>query len=154
MFGAAGLLAIARSTRWGARHAWPDPLLWSLHVGNAWLSLGLLLRGVSIVGAPALRSLATHALTVGAIGGLTLGMMARVALGHTGRTLVAPKAMNLAFVAMNLAALVRCFGPLVMPTNYMNVITISGCLWALAFTTFLVTYVPVLLRPRVDGRPG
>jgi uncharacterized protein involved in response to NO len=57
-------------------------------------------------------------------------------------------------LAVNLAALVRCFGPLLMPADTMNVITVSGCLWALAFMIFLVTYVPVLLRPRVDGRPG
>jgi uncharacterized protein involved in response to NO len=154
MFGAAGLLAMARSARWGARHAWRNPLLWSLHVGHAWLCLGLLLRGASILGAPLLRSLAIHALTVGAVGGLTLGMMARVALGHTGRMLVAPRAMLVAFLAVNLAALVRCFGPLVMPADYMKVITVSGCLWALAFMIFLFTYTPVLLRPRVDGRPG
>ena len=121
---------------------------------HLWLGLGLLLRGASCLGAPALSSLATHALTVGAIGGLTLAMMARVSLGHTGRMLTAPPAMRLAFAAMNLAALVRCFGPLIAPTHYMAVLVTSGTLWSLAFATFAATYLPVLLQPRVDGRPG
>lgn len=154
VFGIAGVLALIRTVPWGSRHTWRDPLLWSLHVGHLWLGLGLILRGASCLGAPALSSLATHALTVGAIGGLTLAMMARVSLGHTGRMLTAPPAMLLAFAAMNLAALVRCFGPLIAATHYMEVLVISGTLWSLAFAIFAAIYLPILVQPRVDGRPG
>ncbi|NUO48124.1 MAG: NnrS family protein, partial [Polyangiaceae bacterium] len=80
--GLVGLLAAARAIHWGAQHSFKEPLLWILHAGYAWLVLGLVMRAA----APQLgisSSLATHAITVGAIGSLTLGMMARVSLGHT-----------------------------------------------------------------------
>jgi uncharacterized protein involved in response to NO len=116
--GVVGLLAAARAVHWGARHSRRDPLLWVLHVGYAWLVLGLLLRGAAgVFGAPN-GSVATHALTVGAIGTLTLGMMARVALGHTGRMLVAPRSMTAAFVAITLAALARVLVPWLAPQHY------------------------------------
>jgi|SRR5579859_2511515 len=84
--GAVGLLAAARAARWGARHTARHPLLWILHAGYGWLVAGLLLRALAALAPGWLPgSLATHALTVGAVGSLTLGMMARVALGHTGR---------------------------------------------------------------------
>lgn len=153
-FGTAGLLALVRAAPWGARHTWRDPLLWSLHVGHGWLGLGLVLRGASCLGEPGLSSVATHALTVGAIGGLTLAMMARVSLGHTGRMLAAPPPMTSAFAAMSLAAVVRCVGPLVAPSRYTSVLVASGALWSVAFAIFAATYLPILLKPRVDGRPG
>jgi uncharacterized protein involved in response to NO len=152
-FGAAGTLAFARSVHWGARHSGREPLLWVLHAGYAWLCLGLISRALAVeLAVPS--SLGTHALTVGAIGTLTLGMMARVALGHTGRMLVAPRPMAVAFLAINLAAAVRCFGPLVVPASYLQVLVVSGVLWMLAFAIFVVTYAPILIRARIDGRPG
>ena len=62
--------------------------------------------------------------------------------------------MTIAFVAINVAALVRCFGPLVAPSRYLAVLGLSGSLWTLAFAIFVITYAPILLHPRVDGRPG
>lgn len=152
--GVVGLLAAARAVHWGTRHSLRDPLLWILHAGYAWLVVGLLLRATAgLLGAP-VSSVATHALTVGAIGTLTLGMMARVALGHTGRMLVAPNAMTAAFVAITLAALARVLGPWLVPGQYLVVLTAAGIFWALAFAVFLAAYAPMLCRPRVDGRPG
>jgi uncharacterized protein involved in response to NO len=101
-----------------------------------------------------LDSLATHALTLGAIGSLTLGMMARVALGHTGRMLVAPSTIAVAFVAINLAALARVFVPLFAPGWYFAALVAAGTLWVIAFANFLIVYAPILWLPRVDGRPG
>lgn len=150
----AGLLAAARSVHWGAWHSWRNPLLWVLHAGYAWLCLGLLLRGAAILGLPISGTAGTHAVTVGAIGGLTLGMMARVSLGHTGRLLAAPRPMALAFGIINLAAAVRCFGPIVSPGAYLDLLLASALLWATAFAIFVAVYTPILLRPRVDGRPG
>jgi uncharacterized protein involved in response to NO len=153
-FGIAGLLTTARSWHWGARHSGRDPLLWILHLGHGWLCLGLLLRSAELFGLPAVGSIATHALTVGAVGGLTLGMMARVSLGHTGRMIIASVPTALAFAAINLAALVRCVGPLIFREHYMAVLVVSGTAWALSFTLFVATYATILLRPRVDGRAG
>ena len=92
--------------------------------------------------------------TAGGIGALTLGMMARVALGHTGRMLEPAPLMTLAFVAVNLAALIRVALPLFFPTLYLQGIVASGLLWMTAFGLFAAIYTPILLRPRVDGKPG
>ncbi len=152
--GVVGLLAAARAARWGARHSLGDPLLWVLHAGYAWLVIGLLLRGAAgLLGTPP-RSVAAHALTVGAIGTLTLGMMARVGLGHTGRLLVSPRSLTAAFVAITLAALVRVLVPWLAPQQYAVGLVVAGSLWVLAFAVFLATYAPILWRPRPDGKPG
>jgi len=153
--GVAGGLAAARAVHWGARHSFKQPLVWILHAGYGWLALGLVFRGLSALGGRAdFASPATHALTVGAIGSLLLGMMSRVALGHTGRMLAAPWPIAHAFVAINLAAAVRVFVPLLVPAWYFGALVTAGTLWVCAFGTFLVVYAPILWSPRVDGRPG
>jgi uncharacterized protein involved in response to NO len=152
--GFAGVCAAGRTLHWGARHTLKEPLLWILHAGYAWLALGLLARGFSGAQPSTLGSAAIHALTVGAVGSLTLGMMARVALGHTGRRLVASPAIAAAFVAINLAAAARVLAPLLPSDWYFASLVAAGTLWALAFLTFVIVYTPILLRPRVDGRPG
>jgi uncharacterized protein involved in response to NO len=152
--GIAGLLAAGRAVHWGARHSWSDPLLWVLHAGYGWLVIGLLLRGAAGVFGTPFSSVATHALTVGAVGTLTLGMMARVSLGHTGRMLVAPRPMASAFVAITLAALARVLVPWLAPRYYTLGLMAAGVFWVLAFAIFLAAYTPILSRPRVDGRQG
>jgi uncharacterized protein involved in response to NO len=151
---AVGTCAAARAAHWGTRRTLRSPILWILHAGYAWGPLGLLFRAVTIVDPSIPRSLATHAWTVGAIGGLTLGMMARVALGHTGRPLVVAKPVAWAFVAINLAAIARVAGPLVHPSWYPAALLVAGALWTVAFLLFLAVYTPILVKPRVDGKPG
>lgn len=99
-------------------------------------------------------SLATHALTVGAIGGLTLGMMTRTARGHTARPLSAGRAEVGAYLLVQAAAVVRVLVPLAVPAAYAASISLSALLWSAAFAVFTVTYIPILSRPRLDGRPG
>jgi uncharacterized protein involved in response to NO len=152
--GAVGVVAVARAWHWRTALAARHPLLWILHVGYAWVPLGLLLRTVAAFHPAMPGSLATHALTVGAIGSLTLGMMARVALGHTGRPLVASQAMAWAFAAMTLVACARVFGPLLFPSAYLVTLVVAGVLWTAAFLVYLVVYAPILSRPRIDGRAG
>jgi len=155
--GAAALtavLAAARAWHWGARHSLRQPLLWILHAGYAWLVIGLALRALHGFDTAVPSSLATHALTVGAIGSLTVGMMARVALGHTGRMLVASPAVPWAFVAINAAAIARAIVPLAAPAAYRESLIAAGVLWSLAFAIFLLVYAPVLVAPRADGKPG
>jgi uncharacterized protein involved in response to NO len=146
--GVVGLLAIARAARWGTRHTARHPLLWILHAGYAWLALGLVLRALGET------SLATHALTVGAIGSLTLGMMARVSLGHSGRPLVAPRPAALAFGAITVAAVLRVVAPLIASRAYLAELIAAGGFWTLAFALYLLAYADVLTSPRVDGRAG
>jgi uncharacterized protein involved in response to NO len=152
--GLVALLAIGRAVHWGARYSLRQPLVWILHTGYAWLVVGLLLRAVAGSSGAFFGSLATHALTVGAIGSLTLGMMARVALGHTGRTLVPSPKMTWAFVAINLAAIARVGGPIVAPARYFESLVGAAVLWSVAFGLFLGVYAPLLMQPRVDGKPG
>ncbi len=129
------------------------PLVWILHVGYCWIPLHLALRGLSefdLVAAP----LATHALTVGAIGALTLGMMTRTARGHTGRPLQADRWEIAAYVSVTAAAVTRVLVPLALPTLYSMAVVASAALWSAAYAIYAVRYWPVLTRPRVDGKPG
>jgi len=148
-----GVFVAARSIPWGTRHTARDPLLWILHVGCWWIPIGLVLRAISSFTSAVPSSLSTHALTVGTIGSLTLGMMARVALGHSGRMLAVSKPTTFAFAALTIAGLVRVTGPLFV-SMYTASIVVAGVLWSLAFVLYLVVYVPILVVPRVDGRPG
>jgi uncharacterized protein involved in response to NO len=145
--GTAAVLATARAWHWGARHALGHPLLWILHAGYAWLVVGLALRASVGGGGAVPSSSATHALTVGAIGSLTLGMMVRVGLGHTGRPLVVSPLISWAFAAVNVGALVRVIGPWVAPSWYFMSLVAAGMSWVLAFAIFLAVYAPLLIGP-------
>jgi uncharacterized protein involved in response to NO len=152
--GVTGLLVFARTLHWGAWHSRSNPLLWILHTGHAWIAVGLLLRALSGLTGAFSGSSATHALTVGAIGSLTLGMMVRVALGHTGRVLVASKPVAMSFVILSAAAIVRVAGPVLVPEKYFLAVLISGLLWTTAFAIYLICFTPALVSPRIDGKPG
>ena len=129
------------------------PLVWILHAAYAWIVVHLALRGLS--GLELLTgSYATHALTVGAIGGLTLGMMTRTARGHTGRPLIADRFEITVFLLIQFAAVVRVFGGIASPGLYVLSVQLSALLWAAAFVLYAVRYWPVLTRPRLDGKPG
>lgn len=149
-------LAIIQGVRawgWWDRRVRMIPVLWILYLGYGFLTLGIAWLGLAHLGW-ASWSPALHLLTVGGIGVLTLGMMARVSLGHTGRPLKTHRLTNLAFVSMVAAALVRTLGPAGFPQGYWLWLVLSGLLWSLAFALFLWVYIPILWRPRVDGQPG
>jgi len=148
------VLVAVRSATWGTRHTAHVPMLWILHAGHAWIIAGLALRGAAAFTSFIPAVVATHALTVGAIGGLTLGMMSRVALGHTGRPLTPSPAVTLSFWLMTVAAVVRVLGPLVDVAAYRTWVFASGILWSLAFALFVLVHAPVLAAARVDGKPG
>jgi len=153
----AALAAVAHAVRlagWYTSKYWSVPLLWILHLGYAWIPVGFALLALSASGLGAAAGSALHAFTAGGIGVLTLGMMARVSLGHSGRMLEPAPLMTWAFVAVNLAALIRVAQPLVFPGLYASGMVIAGVLWIAAFGLFAAIYTPILLRPRVDGKPG
>ncbi|MCA9670939.1 MAG: NnrS family protein [Myxococcales bacterium] len=151
----AGLLNLARLFGWGGSRTLRQPILWVLHVGYAALGAGLLLRGIAL-GAPALldSSVGTHVLTIGSIGLLTLGMMSRVALGHTGRALRVPRPVALAFGLLALALVARALWPLISPRTLVSALWVSAVAWAIAFITYLACYARILVSPRADGKPG
>jgi uncharacterized protein involved in response to NO len=150
---AAAALALARSWPWGMRYTARHPLLWILHVGHAWIIVGLGLRAAAELTSRVPAAAAIHALTVGAIGCTTLGMMARVSLGHSGRPLVPPVPVALAFAVLTAAAVVRVLGALSI-SIYPVALYVAGALWSIGFAMFTVVEAPILVRPRVDGRPG
>jgi uncharacterized protein involved in response to NO len=150
----AALLVVVRMSGWQSLRTGSDPLLWSLHVGHAWVALGLFGVAAADLGARIPATIGLHALTAGAFGATILAVMTRVGLGHTGRALVAPRGIPLAYLLVNASALLRAFGPLVFPSQAVGVLVASGLLWSAAFALFVVIYFPILTRPRVDGKPG
>jgi uncharacterized protein involved in response to NO len=99
--------------------------------------------------------LALHAFSAGGIGMMTLGMMARVALGHTGRNVFDPPPMlRWLFLALLASAVLRVLLPLVLPTHYGLWVGLAQGLWIAAFAGFSLIYAPMLVRARVDGRYG
>lgn len=152
--GITAVLVVIRAWTWGTRHTARAPLLWILHVGHAWIAVGLVMRAASAVSNAVPAAIATHALTVGAIGALTLGMMARVGLGHTGRALVPSRLATASFVLVTLAALTRVAGPLLDMAAYRTFVFASGIAWTFAFLLFVVVYTPLLTAPRPDGKAG
>lgn len=148
--------AVAHGVRLALWRPWRTvaaPLVWILHAAYAWIVLHLALRALTATGWLG-ESYAIHALTVGAIGGLTLGMMTRTARGHTARPLVADGYELTCFLLVQAAALVRVFGGLASAALYVPSIQVSGVLWAAAFGLYAVRYWPILTRSRLDGRPG
>ncbi len=146
----AGALNAARLWGWGGSRTLTRPILSVLHVGFGCTALSLVLRAFALLTGAIGESTATHMLTVGGIGLMTLGMMARVALGHTGRALILPSSIVLALYCVALSALIRVLGPVLAAQHYALVLWLSGGLWTFAFVLYLVHYTPILLGPRVD----
>ena len=153
--GAALLAAAASGARlllwrgWAVRE---EPLLWILHLALAWIPAALILLAAAELGrAPATAWV--HAAGTGAMGSLILGVMSRVALGHTGRPLRLPRGMTTAFVLILAAGVVRVLTALAA-LPWRGGVELAGALWTLAFAIFLVRYAALLASPRADGKPG
>jgi uncharacterized protein involved in response to NO len=142
-----------RLSSWYTHRFWRVPLLWVLHLGYGWVVAGFCLEAAAAFRAIPPQS-TTHALTTGAIGVLTLGMMARVALGHTGRPLRVGPGMAVAFALVNVSAFLRALPPIWYPQRLSEFVISSGALWCIAFIIFVVVYTPILTQPRIDGRSG
>lgn len=140
----------ARLSGWYVSRIWYVPLLWALYVGYTWLILGFALTALSAYGW-VLPVLALHAFTLGGIGSLTLAMMARVSLGHTGRALRVSNAITIAFVLLNLAAVLRVLLPVALPHGYDLLMYASTLCWIAAFSLFMFIYAPILTTKRIDG---
>ena len=150
------LLALTQTLRvagWHHPGVWRIPILWVLYTGILWLIAGLLLLALSSFGLLG-SNLAKHALGVGGIGILTLGMMARVSLGHSGRPIEPARSIAIAFILLNVAAALRVFGPLLPFGAYTFWVHLAGGIWIICFLLFCRVYLPILSRPRIDGKPG
>lgn len=150
---ASALIHLLRMRRYHTMLTIHDPMVWILHAGYGWLVAGLFLAGLSVFGIGIFPA-ALHAITVGAVGSMTLGMMCRVTLGHTGRDLNSGGLTTLSFLLMQLAAALRAFGPVLMPEHYTAWVISSGVLWSGCFLLYCLIYAPMLLMPRPDKQPA
>lgn len=150
---AASALSLANLLAWQPQRTWRVPLLWILHLSYAWIGIGFALLALASLGAlPA--SAAFHALTVGSMAGLIIGMMTRTTLGHTGRPLKAGRAEAWMYWLIQLGALARLLAAVGSAELHLPLLLAAGLCWSLAFALFVLVYAPWLWRPRVDGREG
>jgi uncharacterized protein involved in response to NO len=146
---AAGLINLGRLSRWHGWITWREPLVLILHLGYGWLVIALLVLGCSILGFVLQKENAIHALTTGAVGVMTLGVMTRASLGHTGRPRHAGPLTVVIYTLVTLGALLRVFGPASgLPTNL--ILGLAAVSWSGAYLLFAMVYGPFLLRPSLD----
>ncbi|GJL77123.1 MAG: hypothetical protein NPINA01_01120 [Nitrospinaceae bacterium] len=143
------IIHILRLRRYHTRRILGDPMVWILHAGYSWVILGLFFTTVSALGLLPF-SIALHTFTSGAIGSMTLGMMCRVTLGHTGRDKTATNLTKLSFFLMQGAAFMRVFGMMIAPDYSSGWIIGSATLWILCFAFFILIYAPMLWKPDLD----
>ena len=151
----AGLAVTLRLVGWRGQATWREPLLTILHIGYGWLALGFLLLATNSFVPMLPTTTALHALTVGAIGTMTLAVMTRASLGHTGRPLVAGRGTTTIYVLITLATVLRLIAPL-SAADYMLLLAVAGTAWSAAFGLFVLLYAPALMQPRIrdgSGRP-
>lgn len=153
----AGLLFVLHSIRliqWHTPGIWRKPLLWVLYLAYGFITIGFALKAAVYL-AGLSPFIALHAYSVGGIGLLTIGMMSRVALGHTGRNVFEPpRILTLVFSFMLFAAIFRVVMPLVIMSQYTLWIGVSQVLWIASFAIFSFVYLPMLIKPRIDGQYG
>ena len=154
--GIAAVACIAHGWRWLRWQPWKTlrvPIVWVLHAAYLWIPVHLALRVMAEMGWIAAIA-STHALTAGAFGGMIIGMMTRTARGHTARPLHADAFDVACYALVLLGALVRVAVPLLAPAFTVGSVLLSALLWSGGFALYAVRYAPVLMRPRLDGKPG
>lgn len=145
---------IVRLWGWYHRGIWQKPLLWSLFIAFLGMCLSFVLYALQPwLGYP--HSIAVHGLSIAGIGLMTVAMMARVSLGHTGRSIhQPPKMVNAMFALMVLAFISRVLLPLVNMEHYLLWIMLAQGAWIACFVLFCISYLPMLSQPRPDGLFG
>jgi uncharacterized protein involved in response to NO len=143
-----------RLINWHTPGIWQTPLLWGLYLSFWLINAGFLLMAIHYwLSIPSI--LTVHLFTIGGVGLMSLSMMARVALGHTGRNIgQPPKLITYALAILVLSVLSRVVLPMIDMDHYLWWVTLSSLCWITSFALFLVVYTPILLRPRPDGQPG
>jgi uncharacterized protein involved in response to NO len=144
------LVQAARLSRWAGERTWREPILLVLHIGYAFVPLGALMLALSMLWPHLMTaSAALHGWTTGAMGIMTLAVMTRATLGHTGRDVVTLPSTIMIYVAIACAALARLAVPL-LPQFYYELLLTAGAAWLLAFGLFSLVYGPMLAGTRVE----
>ena len=145
----AGFVNLGRLLRWHGWATWREPLVLALHLGYGWLAISLLILGGAILGMGLPKEDAVHALTTGAVGVMTLAVMTRASLGHTGRPRHAGPMTVFIYVLVTLGAILRIFGPTTdLPATL--VLGLAAVGWSGAYVLFVLVYGPFLLRPSLE----
>ena len=144
----AAALHAVRLARWRGMATVADPLLLVLHIGYLWLVAGVALLGLSLLTDAIPTAAAMHALTAGAMGTMSLAVMTRATLGHTGRALRADAATITMFALVSASAVLRVAAAWPLDAQIVR-IELSGLAWIGAFALFLAKYGPMLLSPRL-----
>ncbi|OQW35222.1 MAG: hypothetical protein A4E19_16755 [Nitrospira sp. SG-bin1] len=152
MLVAAGMASVIRLLRWGGWRTWSEPLVFILHVGYGWVGLFLVALGASILGMGFSPENAVHLLTTGAMGAMTLAVMTRASLGHTGRPRHADRPTVAIYLLVNMGALLRIFAPSPdIPTGLTYaMLGLSAVGWSSAYFLFALVYGRYLLSPSLD----
>lgn len=148
---ASAFIHLLRMIYWYDKRIWSNPLIWVLHVGYVWVPIGFALDAYASL-SNINQSLSWHAWTVGSIGTLTLGIMARASLGHSGRPLKLSRLTVVIFILITAAACIRVIPPVFIPSQYIRFIELSSVLWFLAFLLFAITHARIYLSHRPDGK--
>lgn len=147
---AAGALLALRLARWQGLRTLSEAILFVLHLAYGWLAAALALLGLSILTPAVPSSAALHALTAGAVGTMTLAVMTRASLGHTGRTIVADRSIVGMYVLVTLGAVLRVAAPFA-DSWYIATLAAGGSLWSAGFLLFAVRYAPILWGRRIGA---
>lgn len=156
LIGIAALIAAfsngARLVLWRGVFTREEPIVWILHVGYAWIVLGLMLAALCALSGAVSSVLVSHAFGTGAVGTMIIAVMSRASLGHTGRRLIAPRTIVWAYYLVTLAAVLRVAGPMLAPEHYTTALAGAGLAWIGAFVLFAYVYAPILTTPRVHTK--
>ncbi|MCG6122988.1 MAG: NnrS family protein [Microvirga sp.] len=145
----AGVMLVLRLSRWRSLATLREPIVGILHLGYGWLAVAPVLMGAAILWPGHLAvSPALHALTAGAAGTMTLAVMTRASLGHTGREIVADRWTMVSYCCVSTGAFLRVAADLAGPYQLL-MLSAGGLVWSLAFLVFAIRYVPILARPRL-----
>jgi uncharacterized protein involved in response to NO len=145
---AGSVVQAVRLGRWAGNRTWREPIVFILHLGYAFVPLGALTLGVSILWPGVIAPTgALHAWTTGAMGAMTIAVMTRATRGHTGRSIEAPPSTVLIYGAILLAAFARIAAPM-FPSAYFEMLCLAALGWLVAFGVFVAAYGPMLTRGR------
>jgi uncharacterized protein involved in response to NO len=142
-----------RLAGWKPRRTMAFPLLWILHLSYAWIPAGFLLLAFASLGIGT-ASTAFHALAVGSMAGLIVGMMTRTTLGHTGRKMVAGQSETAMYMLIQAGAFARVAAGMAPGQWRASLLVTAGACWTMSFALYLLVYAPYLWRPRLDGKEG
>jgi len=140
----AAIAHAARMAGWRTHRTLSSPILWVLHLGYAWVVIALALKAAAHLGLGVEISVALHAITVGAVGTMTIAVMTRATLGHSGRPIVAGPSLTTAYILITLAALFRVAGPAVMPDSSVLTLQFAAASWTLAYLIVAIVFWMIL----------